>query len=62
MYLLKRQELETLDILRGATSLAAELFGLHDCGAIQLGLRADLVLIRDDPFGIINATRSIQRV
>lgn len=54
--------LSTVDALRAATSLPAKHFGLHDRGVIQVGKRADLVLISDDPIQDIRATRSIQRV
>jgi imidazolonepropionase-like amidohydrolase len=48
--------------LRAATSLPARHFGLADRGAIEPGLRADLVLIDGDPLADIRATRSIRRV
>ena len=48
--------------LRAATSLPARYFGLPDRGAIEPGLRADLVLIGDDPLRDIRATRSIRRI
>ena len=51
-----------LDAVRGATSLAAKHFRLSDRGAIRPGLRADLVLLGDDPTVDISATRLIKRV
>jgi alpha-D-ribose 1-methylphosphonate 5-triphosphate diphosphatase PhnM len=36
--------------------------GLHDRGAIQPGLRADLILIEEDALQDIRATRSIPRI
>ncbi len=54
--------LSTVEALRSATSLAARHFGLTDRGALMPGLRADLMLIRDDPTADIAATRSIERV
>lgn len=54
--------LSTVDALRAATSLPAKHFGLHDRGVIEVGKRADLVLISNDPIKDIRATRTIQRV
>ncbi len=51
--------LSILDVLRAATSLPARYFGLPDRGAVEPGLRADLVLIEEDPLRDIRATRSI---
>ncbi|MEA5367057.1 amidohydrolase family protein [Amycolatopsis sp., V23-08] len=54
--------LSTVDALRAATVLPAKHFGLGDRGAIQPGLRADLVLVDGDPLADIRATRAITRV
>ncbi|KAL2796652.1 hypothetical protein BJX66DRAFT_335894 [Aspergillus keveii] len=54
--------LSTAEVLRAATCLPAEYFGLHDRGVIRPGYRADLVLIAEDPIQDIKATRLIQRV
>ena len=48
--------------LRSATSLAARAFGLTDRGAVEPGLRADLVLVEGDPTTDVRATRTIRRV
>lgn len=48
--------------LRAATSLPAKHFGLTDRGAVEPGLRADLVLVDGDPLADISATRAIRRV
>jgi imidazolonepropionase-like amidohydrolase len=48
--------------LRAATSLPAKHFGLSDRGAVEPGLRADLVLLDGDPLADITATRAIRRV
>lgn len=48
--------------LDAATSVAAEHFGLADRGRVAPGLRADLVLLADDPTIDIAATRSIRGV
>lgn len=54
--------LSTLDVLLAATALPARYFSLPDRGAIQPGLRADLILIEEDPLQDIRATRSIRRI
>ncbi len=48
--------------LDAATSVAATHFGLADRGRIAPGLRADLVLLEDDPTADIAATRTIRGV
>lgn len=53
--------LSTVDALRAATVLPARHFGLGDRGAIEAGLRADLVLLDGDPLADIRATRQIRR-
>jgi imidazolonepropionase-like amidohydrolase len=54
--------LSTAAALRAATSLPAKHFGLSDRGAVEPGLRADLVLVDGDPLADISATRAIRRV
>ncbi|KAA2253843.1 amidohydrolase family protein [Solihabitans fulvus] len=54
--------LSTLDALRAATVLPARHFGLDDRGAIEPGLRADLVLVDGDPLADIRATRAVRTV
>ena len=60
--LLVEAGMSTLDVLRSATSLPGQYFGLDDRGVIEHGKRADLVLLSEDPLKDIKATRSIQRV
>lgn len=60
--LLVEAGLSNVDALRAATSLPAEYFGLTDRGAIEVGKRADLVLIGSDPLQNISATRDIRHV
>ncbi|WP_020386729.1 amidohydrolase family protein [Kribbella catacumbae] len=50
------------DALQAATHLAAQTFGLTDRGTIKPGLRADLILLDDNPLTNIRATRSIHRI
>lgn len=54
--------LSPVEALNAATSVAARVFGLSDRGAIAPGLRADLVLLADDPTRDIRASRSIRDV
>jgi imidazolonepropionase-like amidohydrolase len=54
--------LEPLDVLKGATSLAAKLHSLPDRGEIKEGLRADLLLVSGNPLDNISNTRDIKRV
>ncbi|WP_411070593.1 amidohydrolase family protein [Streptomyces sp. cmx-4-25] len=54
--------LSTAEVLRAATSLPAQHFGLTDRGTIAPGLRADLVLVDGDPLTDIRTTRNITRI
>lgn len=54
--------LSPLEALRGATALPAQLLGLDDRGALEPGLRADLLLVEGDPTRDIAATRNIEGV
>ncbi|MCJ1287499.1 hypothetical protein MMC26_006851 [Xylographa opegraphella] len=54
--------LTNVDALRAATVLPTRFFGLKDRGAIEVGKRADLVLIEENPLEDIRATRSIVAV
>jgi imidazolonepropionase-like amidohydrolase len=47
--LLRRAGLTTEEVLRAATSGAADAFGLGDRGRLEVGRRADLVLVDRDP-------------
>ncbi len=49
-------------VLLAATALPARWFGLSDRGAIEPGLRADLILLEDNPLDDIRAARSIRRI
>ncbi|KAK4499949.1 hypothetical protein PRZ48_008135 [Zasmidium cellare] len=62
MELLVRAGMSPLEVLRGATGRAAGVWGLHDRGVIEVGKRADLVLVRGDPMRNVSATREIRRV
>jgi imidazolonepropionase-like amidohydrolase len=54
--------LSAREVLLAATALPARYFGLPDRGAVEPGLRADLILIEGDPLQDIRATRSIRRI
>lgn len=54
--------LSPVEALQGATSRAADTFGLTDRGAVVPGRRADLVLVAGDPTRDITATRDIRGV
>ena len=60
--LMARAGMSPVDILRSATILAAETFGLNDRGTIEIGKRADLLLVDGDPTIDISATRAIRGV
>lgn len=60
--LLVEAGLSNVDALRAATSMPADHFGLTDRGVIEVGKRADLVLIGGDPLQNISATRDIRQV
>lgn len=51
-----------VQVLQGATSLPSKMFGFDDRGAIEVGKRADLVLVDGDPTVDIKATREIKNV
>jgi imidazolonepropionase-like amidohydrolase len=60
--LLVEAGISTVEVLRAATVLPAQCFGLDDRGVVAVGKRADLLLIAEDPIKDISATRSIQKV
>jgi imidazolonepropionase-like amidohydrolase len=60
--LLARAGLTARDVLRAATSVPAEVFGLTDRGRIAPGQRADLLLVAGDPLADVTATRDVRGV
>ena len=59
MDILVEAGLSPLEALESATSLPASVFGLTDRGRIDVGLRADLLLVDGDPTTDIDKTRNI---
>lgn len=59
---LVRAGLTPAEALRGATSLAADTFGLADRGVVAPGRRADLLLVDGDPTTDITSTRNVRDV
>ena len=60
--LLTEAGLSNLEALRAVTCLPARYFGIEDRGSIEVGKRADLVLLGLNPVEDITATRAIKRV
>ena len=54
--------LTPLEALASVTSVPAGIFGLTDRGRFDVGLRADLLLVRGDPSSDILATREIEGI
>jgi imidazolonepropionase-like amidohydrolase len=54
--------LTPLEALASVTSVPAEIFRLTDRGRVDVGLRADLLLVRGDPSTDILATREIESI
>ena len=51
-----------MEALQAATRNAAQFLGLNDSGTIEVGKRADLVLLTADPLADIHNTRKIEAV
>ena len=62
LHLLVQAALSPAAALAAATSGPAAAFGLTDRGGIAPGMRADLVLVQDDPEHDITGTRTIEQV
>jgi len=54
--------MKTLDVLRSATSVNADIFHLADRGRIKAGLLADLVLVTGNPAQTIESLKQVKRV
>ncbi len=52
--------MQPMDVLQAATRLPAEMIGLQDeIGTVEVGKRADLIVLADDPLADMKALRSI---
>ncbi|KAH8816973.1 amidohydrolase [Xylogone sp. PMI_703] len=60
--LLKDAGLSGEEVLRAGTSLPAKWFQLEDRGVIEVGKRADLVLVDGNPLDDISATSRVRKV
>ncbi|GAB3576470.1 amidohydrolase family protein [Spirosoma luteolum] len=54
--------MKPLDVLRSATSVNADVFGLRDRGRVRPGLLADLVAVAGNPAAQIDALRQVRLV
>ena len=62
-YLTKRVEMPTVDVLYGATGLAAEALGIEDnVGVLEAGKIADIAIVDGDPFADITAMQRVHTV
>lgn len=62
MELLLEAGMEPVEILRAATSLPADYWGLKGKGALRLGAVADLILVRGQPFLDITHIKNLEMV
>lgn len=62
MELLVQAGMSNVQTLRAATSEVARVFGLGDRGTVEVGKKANLVLLGGDPTVDIRATRNVKRV
>jgi imidazolonepropionase-like amidohydrolase len=54
--------LTPLDAIRSATSVAAEMLGRSDLGAVEVGRLADLLVVAGNPLEDIQSTRNVRMV
>ena len=62
MELLVQAGLSNVEALRATTIETAKCFGLNDRGAIEPGLRADMVLVQGDPTQNISTVKNVSKV
>jgi imidazolonepropionase-like amidohydrolase len=60
--LLVQAGLSTVEALRAATIETAKAFGFKDRGAVEPGMKADLVLVEGDPVENISTLRNVRKV
>ncbi len=58
--LLEKAGMKPIDIISSATRIPAEMIGKdHEIGTVEVGKRADLIIVRDDPLKNLNALKKI---
>jgi imidazolonepropionase-like amidohydrolase len=62
MILMAQYGMKPLDVLRSATSVNADVFGLKDLGSIKPGFLADLVAVEGNPAEDIKAVKQVKLV
>ena len=62
MILMEQWGMKPIDVLRSATSVNAEVFGLKHLGNIKNGFWADLVAVEGDPSTDIHAIKQVKFV
>jgi imidazolonepropionase-like amidohydrolase len=62
MLLMVDYGMKTLDVLRSATSINAQVFGLNSLGNIKAGYLADLVAVQGNPVEDIKAVKAVKMV
>jgi imidazolonepropionase-like amidohydrolase len=62
LLLLVEAGMSNVEVLRAATSASAKAFRLQDRGTIDVGKRADLVLVSGNPVEDVTATKDVKRV
>jgi imidazolonepropionase-like amidohydrolase len=62
MVLMAEYGMKPIDVLRSATAVNAEVFGLKDLGNIKAGYLADLVAIDGNPIEDIKAVKKVKMV
>ena len=62
-YLANKVEMPAVDVLYGATGLAAEALGIEDTvGTLKPGKTADIAIVDGDPFADITAMQRVHTV
>ncbi|WP_448700140.1 amidohydrolase family protein [Mucilaginibacter sp. AW1-3] len=62
MLLMVEYGMQPVDVLRSATSVNAEVFGLHNLGNIKPGYLADLVAVKGNPIDDIKLMKQVRMV
>lgn len=62
LVLLVQAGFSNIEALRAATSIPAQAFRLFDRGALEVGKRSDLALLRGDPLIDLSAIHHVERV